>query len=337
MLTKETRMTSASRFANDLLSPVHRTIRMGMTKHLENMLTLDLPVSHIDAKDGLGFTPLELAVVKAAETPEFAHVLVRAGADITLPCLGYPNALLATVRRADFKLALFIVQEARPQVCKIVNDRDAEGLSPLLLVARFKAESHSPEAAFENSSEFNQEALCLALVACGAGVKMYTNAENLTTLHFAARHNVLALVERLIDEKADTNALDSRGWTPLHEAVMAGYLPDIVAALIVGGADPGIASRSGITPLGLAQGWQKLAEDGRLSYRGGTVTIDEADREVASREVNSLLSMLKSVSTTSEDKTTAEDSTTIEHSAPAEASTPAEASATSGDSDMAAD
>jgi len=181
-----------------------------------------------------------------------------------------------------------MAEEEPNQVTEIINDRDAEGLSPLLLATRYVADSHSPDTPSQDSPETNQEKLCLALISCGADVDMKTNEEYLTALHFTARHNMLTLVERLVDDKADVNAADIRGWTPLHEAVMNGYVPDVIATLIVGGADPGIASRSGVTPLGLAQAWQKLAVAGRLSYKGAT-TIGKEDKEVALREVNTLI------------------------------------------------
>jgi len=298
-LSRWTDMTSASRLANDLSLPVHRAIRMD-PKHLKDVLVYKASDAYINAKDRQGLTPLELAVTNMVEAPEAAHDLVAAEVDVTKPCLGYSNALLATIRRQHFGLALFIAQEVPNQVGNIVNDRDAEGLSALLLVARFVADSHFPHTPFVDSPQFNQETLCLALITCGADVKMQTNDELLTALHFAARHRILALVERLIDEEADVNAADNRGWTPLHEAVMAGYVPDVVAALMEGGADPHIADKSGITPLGLARGWRKMAETGRLSikeHKEGTVKFNN---EVALREVNGLIAMLESVSSMSQ-------------------------------------
>jgi len=318
-LSRWTDMTSASRLANDLALPVHRVIRLDCMR-LKNVLSFKASDTYINAKDRQGLTPLELAITKAGDAPDAAHDLIAAEAEITQPCLGYSNALLAAIRRQKFGLALFMVQKAPSQVIQIINDCDAEGLSPLLLAARFVAQSHYPNTPFEDSPEFNQQELCLALITCGADLNMHTMKEHLTALHFAARHNMLSLVERLVDEKVNVNAGDTRGWTPLHEAVMAGYVPDVVATLVIGGADTNIASRSGVTSLGLAQGWQKLAEAGRLSYKGDTVTIGKKDKEVALREVNSLIGILESRSIKSEDKATAVVSTTAENIATAEAS-----------------
>ena len=115
MLSRWTDMTSASRTANDLSLPLHRVIRMD-PKHLKDVLVFKASDAYINAKDRQGHTPLELAITNAAQAPDAAHDLVVAEVDVTRPCLGYSNALLAAIRRLDFNLALFIAEKVPDQV-----------------------------------------------------------------------------------------------------------------------------------------------------------------------------------------------------------------------------
>jgi len=55
-------------------------------------------------------------------------------------------------------------------------------------------------------------------------------------LHRAARNKKIKEVQRLLDQGADVNARDDRGWTPLSHAAYYGYLK-IVELLVSKGAD----------------------------------------------------------------------------------------------------
>src|ERR1700755_1915293 len=69
-----------------------------------------------------------------------------------------------------------------------------------------------------------------------------------TPLHYAARDGDAALVERLIAEGADVDALDVNRWTPLHFAAQA-ISPAVAAKLIDAGANVATRDRFGNTPL----------------------------------------------------------------------------------------
>jgi len=113
----------------------------------------------------------------------------------------------------------------------------------------------------------DEPSLCLRLIELGADVTIATNDSQLTALHFAARYSELDLVERIIDAGGDVNAADARGWTPLHEAVMVGYLSDVVASLMVAGADPHRQNAQKVTCVELVMAWEKMAKEGALSYK----------------------------------------------------------------------
>jgi uncharacterized protein len=69
-----------------------------------------------------------------------------------------------------------------------------------------------------------------------------------TPLHYAAGDGDAALVQRLIKENADVNALDVNRWTALHFAAQA-VSAAVAAKLIEAGANVAIRDRFGNTPL----------------------------------------------------------------------------------------
>lgn len=98
------------------------------------------------------------------------------------------------------------------------------------------------------------------LLANGASVRA-RNRRGAEPLHYAVDGNPdshtwnpaaqSAVVECLIEARADPNSADKSGITPLHRAVRT-RCAAVVRALLVNGADPRRKNRSGSTPLHLA-------------------------------------------------------------------------------------
>ena len=81
-----------------------------------------------------------------------------------------------------------------------------------------------------------------------AGIKVNlwdTDKTRNTPLHWAATFGDEATVQLLIDNKADVNALNVDGATPLHDAIQR-ESKEIAKALLVAGADPSIKPHSGL-------------------------------------------------------------------------------------------
>ena len=70
----------------------------------------------------------------------------------------------------------------------------------------------------------------------------------LTPLHFAARHGYAEAATLLLDRGGDINQLTADNSSPLLVALVNGHF-DLAHALLQRGANPGIASDNGVTPL----------------------------------------------------------------------------------------
>jgi ankyrin repeat protein len=91
----------------------------------------------------------------------------------------------------------------------------------------------------------------LALILAFLTLLLTTPAPAADTLPRAIRANDVAAVQAALDRHEDPNQRLAFGATPLGWAVDT-QNPDLVAALLVGGARPGVADIDGITPLALA-------------------------------------------------------------------------------------
>jgi len=85
-----------------------------------------------------------------------------------------------------------------------------------------------------------------------------------TPLLYAAGEEHKDVAELLLANKADVNARNSNGWTPLHEAAMDGQ-KDMVELLLAHGADINARNNRGETALHMVSA---LATDSR--YKLGT-------------------------------------------------------------------
>src|SRR5439155_10888098 len=87
------------------------------------------------------------------------------------------------------------------------------------------------------------------------------NRNGWMSLHYAAAYGHKAMVEILLDRKADVQATDNEGQTALHLAARNGF-KNIVEVLLAHGADVNAKTKSGSTPLheAAASGSQAVAE-----------------------------------------------------------------------------
>lgn len=151
-LSKETIMTSASILAEDMKYPILGALNRKYYDQLEKFLhECD---EDVNGRDNWGNTALEFAIKSYTDDPKMVRTLLKAGADITLPSRGYPNALLHVLRNRDFQLALIFAEEAPEAMKRIINDKDSQGLTPLLFVIRWSPATHYPTLPVDNEPSF---------------------------------------------------------------------------------------------------------------------------------------------------------------------------------------
>ena len=152
----------------------------------------------------------------------------------------------------------------------IINDRDADGMTPLNLAAingnydiaeellERNADIHIGD--LDNSQPIHLAAIsgniqiAKALLANGAGVNEQDN-NGATPLGFAAGRRHIDMVRYLLERDADVGIRNTQGMTPLFYA----GIPEIAALMLDNGADVNVRSNDGTTPL-LAATWRGRVE-----------------------------------------------------------------------------
>lgn len=152
----------------------------------------------------------------------------------------------------------------------ILNDRDADGMTPLNLAAfngnydivkellGRNADIHIGD--IDNSKPIHLAAIsgnvriAEALLASGAGVNEQDN-HGATPLSFAAGRRHIDMVRYLLERGADVGTRNTRGMTPLFYA----GTPEIAALMLDNGADVNARSNDGTTPL-IAATWRGRVE-----------------------------------------------------------------------------
>ena len=109
----------------------------------------------------------------------------------------------------------------------------------------------------------------------GVAINVFDNLDQ-TALIAAVSQNKLDAVKLLVKRGADVNLVDRAGWSPLHFAVYFGTDTAVIDALIAGGAKLNAQNDRGITPLYFASITGHELQVKRLIAAG-------ADRELASK------------------------------------------------------
>ena len=106
-----------------------------------------------------------------------------------------------------------------------------------------------------------------SLLALGADINIQ-NYKGKTGLHYAAKAGFLKVINLLIENGANLDALDNDGETPLFEAIRSTIKSGkkqraALEALLIKGANPNVKNRKGLTPLQVAKRMRR-AEAGRI-------------------------------------------------------------------------
>jgi ankyrin repeat protein len=226
----------------------------------------------IDAKDGQGNTPLDVAI-NYMHNKEIIDLLIAKGAHKTE---GREPKKIPAISQDEF------LQNLKKTVAEgqDINQADAGGRTPLHEASmlgyedsvRFLLDKGANPCAADTSGftalhfavMHSHLEVAEVLIEHGANVNAKDNKNNFTPLHFAvmAHSRNLELAELLIRNGADINAVGPLGGqTPLHMAVAAGNI-SLTTLFIAKGADVNIRNENGTTPLHEAarRGYKEIVE-----------------------------------------------------------------------------
>jgi ankyrin repeat protein len=221
---------------------------------------------------------MERSVVFVLELPEFpamaseseqAFAAVRSGdVDILAGLLAGNQSLAASRDENGVSLLLTACYHRRPEMVELILasagpldifessavENGADCGARLLEEAPALARAFSPDGftPLHLAAYFGREAMAGVLLDRGAEPGAVSrNAMALQPLHSAAVSRSLAIVKRLLERRAEVNAQQQGGWTPLHAAAFNG---DVLMAecLLAHGADPALRSNDGKTAIDVA-------------------------------------------------------------------------------------
>ncbi len=205
------------------LARFFNAIKTGEIAQIETMLNVDPKLAQ--ATDEEGVSAILTAVYYGQ--PGVVEVLIRRLSQLDI----WEAEAVGDTKRVDELLA---------QDGTRLNSFSPDGYTPLGL------------AAF-----FGYQEVLEGLVARGADVNLAShNAMQVAPLHSAAAHHdpskAYAMMETLLENGADANAIQSGGWSALHEAAGRGEI-EMVRMLLRHGARKDAKNDEGTTPRTLAE------------------------------------------------------------------------------------
>ena len=190
----------------------------------------------VNAADKEGWTPLMLTLA-ASESTETAEVLVAAGADVNASAKnGWTPLMFALRSGKPTKFITKMLREWKAHAEKHKNARD--GTTPLMIACQYS----------DDPSVVRQ-----LYAAGGEATRARNNGDR--PLHFAAR-NVTpaapAIIQFLLDSRAQIDCRNGGGWTPLMTAAQFSPRPETVKKLLDSAAVVNARKNDGMTAVMLA-------------------------------------------------------------------------------------
>ena len=141
----------------------------------------------------------------------------------------------------------------------ITGENGAVAVARLLIAARADVNIRDNRAydALTQAAARGDHALVAILLDAGADVTLITSPYRGTALIAAAHHGHVEAIRLLLAKKPPIDHVNNLGWTALMEAIVLGdggpRHTETLRVLLAAGANPNIADRDGVTPLGQAK------------------------------------------------------------------------------------
>ena len=179
---------------NDKCDTGHGLLHMATLYLREDIIDrLRLKGADLEAVDKDGSTPLMMACRNA---PTMIPVLLARGANLDV--------------KYKASAGLLAVAAAHGQVASLIELITKSGMD-------MEAKTEMGYTPLACALNWGQEKAALYLIHKGADVHWKPPGKEQTTLHLAARYNLEVVAEQLLQRGVDVNAVNGRGWTPLHE------------------------------------------------------------------------------------------------------------------------
>ncbi|MFC1605078.1 ankyrin repeat domain-containing protein, partial [Planctomycetota bacterium] len=235
--------------------PLHWAVLADSSAVADYLLTKG---ADLDAKDGLGFTPL-----KNARALPVVELLISKGADIHAKTTRQGRTKLHGVCfGGDREVVELLIRKGAD-----IHVRDNLGMTPLYRAAR-GGHASIVELLIEKGADINASDNRGRTPLAVARQEKHVEVINILrqhgakeTLHGAVISGNVDAVKRLISGGHDVNSRDNEGQTPLHAAAFRDR-KDVVEILIAKGADIEARDNEGTTPLlgAAARGHKEVVE-----------------------------------------------------------------------------
>jgi cytohesin len=242
-------------------TPLHVAIQEG-NRDIIKLLVENYP-NTVDSKDAGGKTPFEDAVNQGGDLPKILLELkVQGVVSVGVPYFdenfneqqkggGVDTLLHLAVKDNDMEKVKLILTKRKTELDNPIYNFDIDaggaflGMSPLQLGYYSRYNEPEKYGNITNSDIFTE------LVENGAKLDFAAGEHKITLLHLAAIFGDNTMVENLIKQRVDVNALDSHQNTPLYLAAKYGNTETVII-LLKHKADPRIQNRYSLTPYDLA-------------------------------------------------------------------------------------
>ena len=186
----------------------------------------------VDTRDRNGLTPLFCALDRGKSS--VASILIQLGADVKIKGYRHRTLLHMAARSGNLAVARQLIRGGAD-----VNARDSLGSTPLQCIYP-GTQKEMVKFLIENGADVNvidengislakhmivegDESVALMLINNGLNTERKDPFFGRTPLHWAALKGRIRMAEALLDQKADINAKDSNGHTPLYLAMRHGH------------------------------------------------------------------------------------------------------------------